>query len=246
MQEIKFLPAGDCAIVAEFGNAVDIEINKKVHALAAKISKRQIKGVTELLPTFRSLMIYYNPRQTSFADIKKEIVSLENIENSAGSEKKKILKIPCCYGARFGCDLAYMENHTGLDREEIIKIHSASDYKIYMMGFLPGFVYLGGLDKRLEMPRLKTPRIKIQAGAVGIGGNQTGVYPLTSPGGWRLMGATPVDFYDPKREKPVLCAAGEYIRFVPITIGEYYDIRHMAVKGNYEVEIVEEGGEAWQ
>lgn len=129
---------------------------------------------------------------------------------------------------------------------EIIKIHSSVDYKIYMMGFLPGFVYLGGLDKRIEMPRLKSPRVRILPGAVGIGGNQTGVYPLASPGGWRLMGGTPVDFYDPYREDPILCKAGEYIRFVPITIGDYYDIRHMIVKGEYQVEVVEEGDEGCQ
>lgn len=115
-----------------------------------------------------------------------------------------------------------------------------------MMGFLPGFVYLGGLDKRIEMPRLKSPRVRILPGAVGIGGNQTGVYPLASPGGWRLMGGTPVDFYDPYREDPILCKAGEYIRFVPITIGDYYDIRHMIVKGEYQVEVVEEGDEGCQ
>lgn len=241
MQEIRFLPAGDCAMTVEFGNAVDIGMNQKVHALAAKIREKQMTGVTELLPTFRSLMIYYNSCETSFEIIKKEIESYGNIQENAENSKKKILKIPCCYGARFGCDLADMERHTGLDRDEIIKIHSSTDYRIYMMGFLPGFVYLGGLDKRLEMPRLKTPRVKIERGAVGIGGNQTGVYPLASPGGWRLMGATPVDLYDPGREEPVFCRAGEYIRFVPITIGEYYDIRHLIVKGSYEVEIVKEG-----
>lgn len=139
-----------------------------------------------------------------------------------------------------------MEKHTGLTRDEIIAIHSSVDYKIYMLGFLPGFVYLGGLDKRLEMPRMTTPRVKIQPGAVGIGGSQTGVYPLTSPGGWRLMGGTPVDFYDPDRENPILCQAGEYIRFVPISIDDYYDIRREVVKGTYQVEAVEEGGEPCQ
>ena len=127
-----------------------------------------------------------------------------------------------------------MEAYTGLDRDEIIAIHSSVDYRIYMMGFLPGFVYLGGLDKRIEMPRLKTPRVKILPGAVGIGGSQTGVYPVASPGGWRLLGGTPVEFYDPGRKEPVLCKAGEYIRFVPITINDYYDIRRMVSKGEYE------------
>ena len=124
--------------------------------------------------------------------------------------------------------------------EEVIERHSCVDYRVYMMGFLPGFAYLGGLDKRLEMPRLKTPRVKIPAGAVGIGGSQTGVYPMDSPGGWRLIGGTPVDFYNPEREEPILCRAGDYIRFVPITMDDYYDIRHMILRREYRVE-VEEG-----
>lgn len=240
MEEMKCMPAGDRAMVVEFGNAIDTGINNRVHALAAKIKKAQLPGVVETVPTFRSLMIYYDPWETSFASLKKTLEEFGTIEEEEQGRKKRILKIPCCYGARFGQDLADMEKYTGLDRDEIIAIHSSVDYKIYMMGFLPGFVYLGGLDKRIEMPRLQTPRVKIQPGAVGIGGNQTGVYPLASPGGWRLMGGTPVDFYAPEREEPILCKAGEYIRFVPITIDDYYDIRRMIVKGTYQIEVVEE------
>lgn len=246
MGEIKYMPAGDRALVVEFGNQIDPAINDKVHALAARIAETRIPGVQEMVPTFRSLMIYYDPAITSFENVRKKTAELTGQLIGKTTEKKRILKIPCCYGARFGLDLADMEKHTGLDRDEIIKIHSSVDYKIYMMGFLPGFVYLGGLDKRIEMPRLKSPRVRILPGAVGIGGNQTGVYPLASPGGWRLMGGTPVDFYDPYREDPILCKAGEYIRFVPITIGDYYDIRHMIVKGEYQVEVVEEGDEGCQ
>lgn len=243
MGEIKYMPAGDCAMVAEFGSVIDTQVNDQVHALAEKIREKNIKGVEELVPTFRSLMIYYNPCDTSYEVLKKELDFCKDGLTSAGKRKKRILKIPCCYGARFGLDLRDMEEYTGLDRDEIIAIHSSVDYKIYMMGFLPGFVYLGGLDKRLEIPRLETPRLKICPGAVGIGGSQTGVYPLASPGGWRLMGGTPVDFYDPNREEPILCKAGDYIRFVPIRIDDYYDIRRMIVKGEYQVEVVEEGEE---
>lgn len=241
MSEMRFMPAGDRSMVVEFGNVIDSGINDRVHALAGRMTKEKIAGVMELLPTFRSLMVYYDPLQISYEELQGKIKSLGVEGDAAVQRKKTILKIPCCYGARFGQDLADMEKYTGLDRDEIIAIHSSVDYKIYMMGFLPGFVYLGGLDSRIEMPRLQTPRVKIQPGAVGIGGNQTGVYPLASPGGWRLMGGTPVDFYDPDREEPILCKAGEYIRFIPITINDYYDIRRMIVKGEYKVETVEEG-----
>lgn len=227
-------------MTVEFGSAVDPKINDQVHALAAKLKKDNVPGIREVVPAFRSLTIYYDPLKTSFQAVRQNILSYGNISQEGGTIKKRILKIPCCYGARFGCDLADMEAYTGLDRDEIIAIHSSVDYRIYMMGFLPGFVYLGGLDKRIEMPRLKTPRVKILPGAVGIGGSQTGVYPVASPGGWRLLGGTPVEFYDPGRKEPVLCKAGEYIRFVPITINDYYDIRRMVSKGEYESE-VEEG-----
>lgn len=240
MGEVKFMPSGDRAMVVEFGNAIDTRINDQVHTLARRIEEEQIPGIVELVPTFRSLMVYYDPFLTSYAKLKAVLENSGEIGAGSAKEKKRILKIPCCYGARFGQDLADMEAYTGLDRDEIIAIHSSVDYKIYMMGFLPGFVYLGGLDKRIEIPRLKTPRVKIQPGAVGIAGNQTGVYPLASPGGWRLMGGTPVDFYDPDREEPILCKAGEFIRFIPITIDDYYDIRRMIVNGTYQVEVLEE------
>lgn len=227
-------------MTVEFGRTVDPKINDQVHALAAKLRKENVPGIRELVPAFRSLTIYYDPLKTSFQAVRQNILSYGDISQEGGTVKKRIWKIPCCYGARFGCDLADMEAYTGLDRDEIIAIHSSVDYRIYMMGFLPGFVYLGGLDKRIEMPRLKTPRVKILPGAVGIGGRQTGVYPVASPGGWRLLGGTPVEFYDPGRKEPVLCKAGEYIRFVPITINDYYDIRRMVSKGEYEPE-VEEG-----
>lgn len=238
MDQMRFLPAGDQAMVVEFGQVIDDKINQKVHRLSAWIETRNIDGIRELLPTFRSLMIYYDPSAIHFAQLKSEIEKFDENTQEIESSVKVIHKIPCCYGARFGKDLHDMEEITKLSREEIVAIHSGTDYKIYMLGFLPGFVYLGGLDKRLEAPRLTSPRVRIDPGSVGIGGNQTGVYPLASPGGWRLIGATPLDFYNPDRQDPILCKAGEYIRFVPIGIDDYYDIRHMVVKGDYRHEIL--------
>ena len=241
MTNVKFFPAGDHAMVVEFGSIIAENINQKVHALAGWIEEKQIEGVVELLPTVRSLMIYYDCHVVSFEQLKRKVSEFDDTKVSAGAEKKKITKVPCCYGARFGSDLHDMEKILGTDKDEIIRIHSSVCYKIYMLGFLPGFVYLGGLDKRIEVPRLSSPRVKINPGSVGIGGNQTGVYPVASPGGWKLIGGTPLDFYDPDREKPILCNAGEYIRFVPIHIDEYYDIRHLVLKGQYEPEVIYDG-----
>ncbi len=238
--DIKVMPAGDSALVVEFGNEINEAVNEKVHALAKKIRQENIPGITEMIPTFRSLLVSYDMLQISYSklSVMLSVLSRELEMNQAAHHR--IVKIPCCYGARFGADLTDMERLTGLSREEIIELHSSVDYKIYMLGFLPGFVYLGGLDKRLEVPRLDTPRVRIGKGAVGIGGNQTGIYPMDSPGGWRLIGGTPVDLYDPEREDPVLLRAGEYIRFVPISIMDYYDIRQEILKGTYSLDVIQE------
>lgn len=238
--DIKVMPAGDSALVVEFGNEINEAINEKVHALAQKIRQENIPGITEMIPTFRSLLVSYDMLQISYSKLSVMLSVLSRELEMNRAAHRRIVKIPCCYGARFGVDLSDMERLTGLSREEIIELHSSVDYKIYMLGFLPGFVYLGGLDKRLEVPRLDTPRVRIGKGAVGIGGNQTGIYPMDSPGGWRLIGGTPVDLYDPEREDPVLLRAGEYIRFVPISIMDYYDIRQEILKGIYSLDVIQE------
>jgi len=170
-------------------------------------------------------LILFDPERTSMQRIRDEIERLNISASENESKEHRILRIPCCYGGKYGEDLKDMEQVTGLSGEEIISIHSGTDYRVYMLGFLPGFAYLGGLDERIAAPRLKTPRLSIPAGSVAIGGNQTGVYPIDSPGGWRIIGSTPIAFYDPSRESPILCRAGDYIRFVPIREDEYDEIR---------------------
>ena len=214
MAPIQYYPAGDMALVAEFGQQIDEQINDRVHAMARWIREKNIRGISEVIPTFRSLLICYDPCKIAYSRLVKKLQKWSCHESHDAASEKIIHRIPVCYD---GPDLADMEQLTGLTREEIIAIHCSTDYKIHMMGFLPGFVYLGGLDPRICVPRLDTPRTKIEAGSVGIGGSQTGVYPVASPGGWRILGYTPVRFYDPDRTEPMLCKAGEYIRFVPIS-----------------------------
>lgn len=218
MPNITFYPAGDSALVAEFGLVIDESVNEQVHGMARWLREQNICGVLEVLPTFRSLMVYYDPLKISYQKLVRKLRACPDQMLANRSDQKVILEVPCCYD---GPDLDSMEELTGLSREQIIEIHSGVDYKIYMMGFLPGFVYLGGLDSRICAPRLQTPRTRIEPGSVGIGGSQTGVYPVASPGGWRILGYTPLKFYDPSREDPILCKAGEYIRFVPISRVEY-------------------------
>lgn len=223
--EMRIMPEGDRALVVDFGEYIDEAVNDAVNALAGKIRKHQFEGVEEMIPTFRSLLILFDPKRTSMRALRECIEKLDLTSSAEEKKEKRILRIPCCYGGKYGEDLIDMEKVTGLSREEIVKIHSGTDYRVYMLGFLPGFAYLGGLDERIAAPRLKTPRLSIPAGSVAIGGNQTGVYPIASPGGWRIIGSTPIEFYNPNREEPILCRAGDYIRFVPIGEDEYDEIR---------------------
>ena len=223
--EMRILPEGDRALVVDFGEYISESVNDKVNRLCQRLQERHVDGIQELLPTFRSLLILYDPAVTSMKRLQAVIETLDVSKAESGQKEKRILRIPCCYGGKYGEDLEAMEAVTGLSSEEIIRIHSGTDYRVYMLGFLPGFAYLGGLDERIAVPRLKIPRLSIPAGSVAIGGNQTGVYPIDSPGGWRIIGSTPIAFYDPDRESPILCRAGDYIRFVPVGEEEYREIQ---------------------
>ena len=232
-QEMVCYPVGDCAMAVEYGNSIDEKTNKKVQFLTAYLEKGKLKGIREVLPTYRSLLIFYDPDKICYKKLVKKIEHCGAKDGLEYRHIKKIIKIPCLYN---GEDLEEMEKITGLSSQEIINIHSGTDYRIYMLGFLPGFVYLGGLDERIHAPRLKSPRLCIEPGSVGIGGGQTGIYPMASPGGWRLIGKTPLRMYDVNRKEPFLCKAGEYIRFVPIEERQYEEIQRKVKTGEYEPE----------
>ena len=240
MQEIKILTAGDASLLIEFGREISPEINSKITATVQLMKEQHIEGVVDIIPAFCSLLINYDPRVISYDEIKKRMKRLLKMDIKAGEMNKRVFEIPVCYGGEYGPDLANIAAHAGLSEEEVVKIHSSRDYLIYMLGFLPGFCYLGGLDERIHTPRLANPRIKINAGSVGIGGSQTGIYPLDSPGGWQLMGMTPVKTYDPDREVPILLSAGDYIRFIPVDEAEYLRIKELVERGEYQC-IVHEG-----
>lgn len=239
MSEISILTAGDSSLLIQFGNEISPEINQRIKATVQLMREQHIEGVLDVIPAFCSLLINYDPRVISYSEITKRMRKLLKVETKAGYEKKKVFEIPVCYGGKYGPDLAYIAEHAGMTEEEVIALHSSKDYLIYMLGFLPGFCYLGGLDERLHTPRLATPRIKIDAGSVGIGGSQTGIYPMDSPGGWQLMGMTPVKTYDPEREVPILVEAGDYIRFVPVDEEEYLRIKELVERGEYECTVRE-------
>ena len=230
--------AGDSAINLEFGNVISEKTNGIIRAAAQTLEADPIDGVIELVPTFCSLMVVYNPCVIGYDELTSQVRGKLRGLVAATGGIHRVVKIPVCYGGDFGPDLSDVAEHAGMSVEEVIAIHSGHDYLIDMLGFLPGFAYLGGLDERLHTPRLATPRTRIEPGAVGIGGAQTGIYPLASPGGWRIIGRTPVRPYDPDRESPILYAAGDYLRFVPITPQEFSLIETQVEAGTYECEIV--------
>ncbi|GHV86017.1 allophanate hydrolase [Spirochaetia bacterium] len=214
-------PAGDCALAVEFGQAILPELNDKVHALAGSLRQKPVAGINGLVPSYASLLVYFDPLKISSralaARIKRRLAKLSRTGRTAG----KTVRIPVCYEGAFSPDMENVSQHTGLSPAEIIERHSKPVYRIYMMGFLPGFPYLGGLDPVLETPRLANPRTVVPAGAVGIGGFQTGIYPLDSPGGWQLIGRTPLRPWDPYRAEPFLYQSGDNIVFYPVNTAEY-------------------------
>ncbi len=238
--DIKILTEGDSSVLVDFGQEISPEINQKITATVQMLKDQHIEGVLDMIPAFCTLLINYDLRVLTFDEIKQRLQHILKMEMKAGEARKRVYEIPVCYGGVYGPDLENIAEHAGLTPEEVIRIHSSRDYLIYMLGFLPGFTYLGGLDERIHTPRLANPRIKISAGSVGIGGSQTGIYPLDSPGGWQLMGMTPVKTYDPGRETPILVEAGEYIRFVPVSEEEYLRIKELVDRDEYQCIVREE------
>ena len=230
---IQFLHAGDQAVVVEFGSEIDPEINALVHRTADAIEVSDIRGVLELVPTYRSLLIYYDPLQVSLPELQAQISDLAIGEGETGDEFR-IVEIPTLYGGEHGPDLEFVAENAGMTETEVIALHSGTDYLVYTMGFSPGFPYLGGLDARLHTPRLQSPRILIPAGSVGIAESQTGLYPVASPGGWRLIGRSPLKLFDPYASPPTVINAGDRVRFVALEdAAAYGEIDRQVQNGTY-------------
>ncbi len=235
----RILPTGDRALTVEFGNEIDEKINARLMGLIKYLSDERIKGIEEFVPSFRAVLIHYNPAILSYAAMEKILKKALEVPFQESTHTRRIVKIPVCYDKQFGPDIEDVAKHAGISVEEVIKIHTAKPYLVYMLGFQPGFPYLGGLDERIHTPRLETPRIKLEAGSVGIGGGQTGLYPMESPGGWRIIGVTPVRCYNPEREKPIPYMAGDYIKFESVSKKEFDELRSLDLEGKYEFEVTE-------
>lgn len=213
----KYLPAGDKALLVEFGKSISLGINRKVHALDKAISQLELRGVEECVPTYRSLLVYYDPLETSYEQL---VFRLKDLEGKLGevkaSARKRIIEVPVVYGSEYGPDLTYVAKYHNLDEEETIRLHSGKEYVVYMLGFIAGFPYLGEVVDEIATPRLKTPRLRVPAGSVGIAEKQTGIYPCESPGGWRIIGRTPLRLFDVKKRPPALIQPCDTVKFKPI------------------------------
>lgn len=221
MDAIRFLPCGDSAVTVEFGNRIDDQLNGAVHAFASAVEALGHPAIREVVPTYRSATVHYLPHLLEYAALVQLLRPLTETQGGAGPFGAPV-EIPVLYGGPWGPDLEEVAAHCGMTPEQVIAAHSAPCYRIYMLGFTPGFPYLGGMDPRLATPRRKEPRIRIPAGSVGIAGSQTGVYPIESPGGWQLIGRTPLRLFDLGSDPPVLLQAGRSIRFVPIDEPTYH------------------------
>jgi inhibitor of KinA len=232
-REPKFLPGGDKALFVEFGDAIDPAINLRVKRLMQAIAGEKPEGIMEAVPTYRSLLVYFDPLRISLSALKDKLYQLAQPQAEDTAVKPRVIEIPTIYGGEFGPDLEFVAEHNHLSADEVIKIHAGTPYLIYMIGFLPGFPYLGGMCPQIAAPRLDTPRAKIPKGSVGIAGNQTGIYPVESPGGWRIIGRTPLNIFDATREPPALFQAGDYLTFVSISLEEFTRIQEAVAQGTY-------------
>lgn len=236
-QKTRYLTAGDKAIVLEFGNEISRELNLLVKKMHYGVSKGNIEGIEEIIPTYRSLMVYYNPQKVKYTDLVQRFNELEKSITEITLPTAHVTEIPVLYGGKHGPDLEYVAQFNQFSAKEVINIHTKKEYFIYMLGFSPGFPYLGGMSDKIAAPRLEKPRLKVSEGSVGIAGKQTGIYPIESPGGWQIIGRTPVKLYDPKKEPPFLLKSGDYIKFNPINQEKFKEIQKKANKGNYSCKV---------
>jgi inhibitor of KinA len=214
-------PLGDRGILLEYGEGVSLRVNAQVHAAARLIDQATLPGVLETIPAYRSLLVVYDPLVTDFETLEHALAELEGASTPQEESLRKTIDVPVRYGGEFGPDLEFVAELAGLSCDRVVAIHSAQAYRVFLMGFTPGFPFLGPLPELLRAPRLGTPRTAVPAGSVGIADLQTGIYPVDSPGGWRIIGRTPLKLFNLSAENPFLCASGDQVRFRPISDAEF-------------------------
>ncbi|MFY0545402.1 5-oxoprolinase subunit PxpB [Brevibacillus sp. H7] len=234
---LQLLPLGDQAVLVQFGTAIQTETHERVKQLSAYLEKHPLPGMVEYIPAYTTVAVFYDAVQVyeqqkwnttageilpAFEWVCRRIREIVSHLGSSVASEGRIVEIPVCYGKEMGPDLGDVARHHGISEEEVISIHAGGEYLVYMIGFAPGFPYIGGMSPKIATPRRTSPRLKIPAGSVGIAGQQTGIYPMETPGGWQIIGRTPLKLFLPQQDPPSLLRAGDQVRFVPITLEEYF------------------------
>ncbi len=217
----RIVSAGDSAIVVEFEERIDAGVNAQAIALADALQAADVPGVRDVVPTYRSVAVYFDPLRTDLEKLTSGIESAVSQPLSVSSETQPLVRIPVCYGGDFGPDLAAVAAFARCSEDAVVETHMATTYRVFMLGFVPGFAYLGIVNDRIAAPRHAVPRVRVPARSVGIAGVQTGIYPAETPGGWQLIGRTPLAPFDPNRAEPFLMRAGDAVQFYAIDGAEY-------------------------
>lgn len=233
MQPARYtvFPLGDSALVVEFGPVMDEAVNRQVHTLFRQLQAHPFPGLRNLVPAISSLTVHYHiPELRRHASGGGAYEAAVRFVHEAAAEAQaadapapapRNLRIPVCYEPPHAPDLDLLARRQGLSTNEVISLHSGRTYQVYMLGFLPGFAYMGQVDERIALPRRPQPRVRVEPGSIGIAGRQTGIYPLPSPGGWQLIGRTPLGLFDPAAARPTLFQPGDLVTFYPITAHEF-------------------------
>ncbi|MBM7095479.1 5-oxoprolinase subunit PxpB [Bacillus sp. H-16] len=242
IQSIK--PAGDRAVRIGFKEEISDTVHQHIRSFCAVLEEENHSAIAEWVPAYTSVTVFYKPELVKYDEIALWLNGLSERAGTSVSRPVRVISVPVLYGGEKGPDLSRLAARHQLEEEEVIRLHTEPDYLVYMLGFAPGFPYLGGLSDRLHTPRLDKPRQKVSAGSVGIAGEQTGIYPLDSPGGWQLIGHTPARLFDPDKEDPFLFRAGDRLRFFAVEKEEYEELLARAEDGKSVVKIETEEADA--
>jgi len=231
-ESVRFLACGDTALAVEFGHQIDRSVSERVLALDGALAGRRIEGIVETVPTFRSLMIHYEPLTVTPESLTNLVLELI-AEPSGQAQSRRKWTVPACYDREFAPDLDDVASITGLNPARVIELHSATEFHVYMIGFLPGYPYMGDLPDPLRLPRRKEPRLRLPPGSIAIATAMTAIYPVESPGGWHLIGRSPIRLFDAEWERPSLLAPGDKVRFQPISPARFDDLARQTEAGEF-------------
>ena len=217
----RYQPVGDSTLLVVFDDRIDLAVNRRVHALWHVLQQEPLTGFIESVPAYCTLLVHFDLLLTNYKEVLNWVTKCVSASQDAIPVESRLVEIPTVYGGEDGPDLDFVADYHHISPEDVIRIHTGAVYQVYMLGFTPGFAYLGGMDPAIAAPRLAKPRTCVPAGSVGIAGEQTGVYPLETPGGWRIIGRTPLRLFDLLAEPPVCLAPGDEVRFIPVLEGEW-------------------------